>query len=349
MIATLLAALLLAAPAAAPAPRPAAAAKPAAATPAAAPKAQPAPAPVAPPPAAAAQAAPAPRRPAVPRLAVLDVVLTGRDAQGLDAAALTELLAGAVEDPETYRMTTARDLSAMLGLERMKQMAGCTEDTSCLAEIAGSLGVDFLVSASVGSLEGRLVVSGRLVDVKRAAVMGRSSETVAARADAGEALQRVGRRLRNGFRAGRGLAPVAEPAPAAPPPAAGPALAWGGWLGAAAAPGESTVGGEALLTLDAGAWEVAAGATIAGKPAARLAISRALGGRDLSFRLGVKGLAGSATGGSVVGGGPAAWLRWRLAGWLDADLVASAEYLTSPAESKLVPVVALGLHAHGGP
>lgn len=343
MIATLLAALLLAAPAPEPAPRPAPAPKalavkaPAAAAPAPSPVAAPSP--------------PAPRRPALPRLAVLDVVLTGRDTAGLDAAAFTELLAGALEDPESYRMTTARDLSAMLGLEKMKQMAGCTEDTSCLAEIAGSLGVDFLVSASVGSLEGRLVVSGRLVDVKRAAVMGRSSETVGSRGEAGEALQRVGRRLRNGFRATRGLAPVPEPAPA--PPAAVAAapgrVAWGAWLGAAAAPTESTAGGEALVTLGLGSWELAAGATIAEKPAARLAVSFPVAGRALSLRLGAKGLAGSAPGGSVVGGGPAVWLRWRLAGWLDADLVASAEYLTSPAESKLVPVVALGLHAHAGP
>lgn len=298
-----------------------------------------APAPAAPPPARPA-AAPA-RKPALAKLAVLDVVLTGRDTAGLDASALTELLAGALEDPEVFRMTTTRDLSAMLGFEKMKQMAGCTEDTSCLAEIAGSLGVDYLVSAAVGSLEGRLVVSGRLVDVKRSSVMGRSSETVLARGEVGDAVQRVGRRLRNGFRASRGLAPHQEAAPRS-------GLAWGAWAGVAAAPTESVVGGEALVTVDAGAWEVAAGVTLAEKPAGRLAVSVGLGAQALSVRLGVKGLVGSADGGLVVGGGPAAWLRWRVAAWLDADLVASAEYLSAPAESKLVPVVAVGLHAHAG-
>ncbi len=277
------------------------------------------------------------------RLAVLDVVLTGRDAAGLDASALTELFGGAVEDHEVFRTTTTRDLSAMLGLEKMKQMAGCTEDTSCLAEIAGSLGVEYLASASIGSLEGRLQVSGRLVDVKRAAVMSRSSETVSSRSEVAEALQRVGQRLRSAFRASRGLPPPGDQ------PAATSPLAWGGWLGATDAPTEQKVGGEALLTLDAGAWEFGAGVTIARRPAARLAVSRSLVGQALSLRLGVKAMAGPAAGGAIRGGGPAAWLRWRIAAWLDADLVGSAEYLKAPAGSKLVPVVGLGLHAHGAP
>lgn len=66
--------------------------------------------------------------------------------------------------------------------------------------------------------------------------------------------------------------------------AGGPGAAWGFWLGPAAAPGESVVGGEALVTLGRSGRELAVG-----------------------------------------------------------------EYLSSPSESKLVPVVALGLHAHGGP
>jgi hypothetical protein len=295
-------------------------------------------------PATSPPAAGAPARKLAPaRLAVLDVVLTGRDSAGLDAAALTELFGAAVEDAEVFRATTTRDLSAMLGLEKMKQMAGCTEDTSCLAEIAGSLGVEYLASASIGSLEGRLVVSGRLVDTRRAAVMSRSSETVASRAEVPEALQRVGHRLRNAFRASRGMAPSAAAT------AATSRLEWGAWLGGAAAPTEKTVGGEALLTLDAGAWEFGAGLTIASKPAARLAVSRALGGQALSFRLGLKAVAGSAQGGAVLGGGPAAWLRWRVAGWLDADLVGSAEYLKAPSGAKMVPVVGLGLHGHTPP
>jgi hypothetical protein len=294
---------------------------------------------------APATAAPA-KKPAAARLAVLDVVLTGRDSVGLDASALTELFGGAIEDQEVFRATTTRDLSAMLGLEKMKQMAGCTEDTSCLAEIAGSLGVEYLASASIGSLEGRLVVSGRLVDTKRAAVMTRSSETVASRAEVPEALLRVGHRLRNAFRSSRGLAPTAAATPADPAPSR---VEWGGWLGATSAPTEKVVGGEALLTLDAGPWEFGAGLTIASKPAARLVVSRALGGQSLSFRLGLKALAGSGQGGAVMGGGPAAWLRWRLTAWLDADLVGSAEYLKAPSGGKVVSVVGLGLHGHAAP
>jgi hypothetical protein len=288
----------------------------------------------------AAPAPAAPKKSGPVKLAVLDVVLTGRDATGLDVAAMTELFGAAVEDHELFSTTTTRDVSAMLGLEKMKQMSGCTDDASCLVEIAGSLGVELLASAAIGSLEGRLVISARLIEVKRASVVARTSETVTSRGEAAEALQRVGQKLRNAYRASRGLPPVVDAA----------ATAWslGLWLGGVGAPTEKVAGGEALVTLGAGRWEFGAGMTVAEKPAARLAISRAIAGQSISLRLGLKGLAGSVAGGTVLGGGPAAWLRWRATSWLDADLVGSAEYLSAPAGGKLVPVIGVGLHGHLG-
>src|SRR3990172_8953663 len=39
-------------------------------------------------------------------------------------------------------VTSPRELTALLGLERQRQLLGCEDDSSCLIEIAGAIGVD---------------------------------------------------------------------------------------------------------------------------------------------------------------------------------------------------------------
>lgn len=50
------------------------------------------------------------------------------------------------------RVITASEMSALLGLERQKQLVGCT-DTSCAVELANALGVDGLVVGSIGKFD----------------------------------------------------------------------------------------------------------------------------------------------------------------------------------------------------
>ena len=50
------------------------------------------------------------------------------------------------------KVLSARDLSAVMGLERQKQLLGCAE-SSCVAELAGALGTDGLLVGDVGKLE----------------------------------------------------------------------------------------------------------------------------------------------------------------------------------------------------
>lgn len=47
------------------------------------------------------------------------------------------------------RITTSRDIEQMLGLERQKALLGCNEATNCLAELAGALGVELLLTGSI--------------------------------------------------------------------------------------------------------------------------------------------------------------------------------------------------------
>ncbi len=79
-----------------------------------------------------------------------------------------------------FKVITSDAIRAMLALEKQKQMLGCTE-ASCLAEIGGALGVDYLVSGRVTALGGAggtqtFTLDLTLSSVKRAQREGSSIE-----------------------------------------------------------------------------------------------------------------------------------------------------------------------------
>lgn len=54
---------------------------------------------------------------------------------------------------EAVRVVTQRDIADVLGVERQKQLMGCSDDASnCMAELAGALGVDGLVTGQVAKI-----------------------------------------------------------------------------------------------------------------------------------------------------------------------------------------------------
>jgi len=65
------------------------------------------------------------------------------------------------------------DVQSLLGLERQRQLLGCSEDASCLADLGGALGVDYLLVGSVGRIGTLLRLDLKLVDGKKARVIGR--------------------------------------------------------------------------------------------------------------------------------------------------------------------------------
>ncbi|MBL9038490.1 MAG: hypothetical protein JNG84_08270 [Archangium sp.] len=148
--------------------------KPPAATPAPAP----APAPATPPPPVAEPAptppVPAPATPQKPSVAVLDVEVTVPN-EKLDAAAFSEMLVSAFDGTGLFRVTSAKDLATMLGLERQRQLMGCSEDSSCMAEFANALGTDLVLVATVGKVADNYLVTVRLIDGRRSRVAARGS------------------------------------------------------------------------------------------------------------------------------------------------------------------------------
>lgn len=80
---------------------------------------------------------------------------------------------------------TPGDLSAVLGLERQKQLLGCSQEASCLAELGGAMGVEALVSGCVVKGSGGYTATVRAVSTKDARPIAAYSE----RTPTDEALQ----------------------------------------------------------------------------------------------------------------------------------------------------------------
>ncbi|MFZ5446139.1 MAG: hypothetical protein ACOZQL_39495 [Myxococcota bacterium] len=80
-----------------------------------------------------------------------------------------------------------RDVQTVLGLERQRQLLSCnTDDSSCLAELVGALGVDGIIQGNVGQFGASLQLDLKVLAAGTATVLATSS----ARADSEEALLR---------------------------------------------------------------------------------------------------------------------------------------------------------------
>lgn len=59
---------------------------------------------------------------------------------------------------------TQSEIQSLLGFERQKQLLGCADDSnSCIAELAGALGVDALITGNVGRVGKRFVINIKIV------------------------------------------------------------------------------------------------------------------------------------------------------------------------------------------
>lgn len=66
------------------------------------------------------------------------------------AVSFEETLALRLSETGLVRVTTPRDVATILGVERQKQLLGCSpESTSCLAELAGALGAEGIVTGEI--------------------------------------------------------------------------------------------------------------------------------------------------------------------------------------------------------
>lgn len=76
-------------------------------------------------------------------------------------------------------VTTARQINALLGLERQRQLAGCSEsEGSCLAELASALGAQALLLGDLGRLGAHFQINVRVQRSSTNQTLATASRTV---------------------------------------------------------------------------------------------------------------------------------------------------------------------------
>ena len=272
---------------------------------------------------------------AAPAAAKIKIAVTEvKSVQGVAAGTATILSDIVVSEVarQGYDVISQSDISAMIGFEKQKKMLGCDE-TSCLAEIGGALGVDYLISGQVGQIGSRYRISLLVVDSRKARVTTRAAnfcdqnEDALARAAEATVAQlvasiRASQSTELGPPAAAGLAPAGKPAPTQAPPAPGASA------GAAAAPAGTAAASAGGRHMTTPTW-IAAGTSGALLLVGALSIAGANKRYDsLSAKQGTQGyydayqsdatsihnqavLGAVLVGAGVVAGGVAGWFYWR--------------------------------------
>lgn len=171
-----------------------------------------------------------------------------------EAAVLAQALVTEVRKLEALVAVGMAEIRAVLSQEYRRQMMGCKADEECLAEIAGALGVDELVSSD-------LVVAGDTSTFKVARIDMRTTKVK------GEAMRRL-RRSRSGEEVlgamGEMVAQVFADRPLRPGETRGVAKEVGRWLNPPPLPRWvfwATVGGAALATAGGTAYGLQSNST----------------------------------------------------------------------------------------
>lgn len=117
-----------------------------------------------------AAASPALAQDRVP-IAVMD--LQGRGVDEAAAGALTTEVGNTLAQLRVFQVITREDIKRMLQLEQTKQQCTGEADASCMAEIGGALGVDYLVYGDVSKIANVYSVNLVLLDITSAKATNR--------------------------------------------------------------------------------------------------------------------------------------------------------------------------------
>lgn len=115
----------------------------------------------------------------------LHLAVPGLTAVGMSdarAAFFTEHLASALARSGA-RVTTAKAVSEVIGLERQRQLMGCSE-SGCAMELANALGADAIISGEIAALSSSVQCNVKLLSSRNGEVL----ETLSVRAATDEAL-----------------------------------------------------------------------------------------------------------------------------------------------------------------
>ena len=114
---------------------------------------------------AAPASAPAPAKQLSLALPGLTVVRLNKG----EGALYSELLAQGLTKANV-RVITSRDIGAMLGWDRQKQLMACNE-TSCAAELVGAMGADGLIVGDIGKLGDEFALNVKILSSKDGSIL----------------------------------------------------------------------------------------------------------------------------------------------------------------------------------
>lgn len=99
----------------------------------------------------------------------------------------------------TIRAVAQKDIGQVLGLERQRQLLGCSDDknSSCLAELAGALGVDGIVTLSLTRSDPYFVATARVLRTRDGSQWASASERVAQEGELFDAMDKIARKFGN--------------------------------------------------------------------------------------------------------------------------------------------------------
>lgn len=103
-----------------------------------------------------------------PSVAVFTLQTAGSGVDEKTAQALTGAIVSELRKQGAFsRVVSSSELEALMGFERQKQLLDCNA-SSCMTEIAGSLGVDFLVVGSIAKLASSWLFNLKLINTQKA-------------------------------------------------------------------------------------------------------------------------------------------------------------------------------------
>jgi hypothetical protein len=112
------------------------------------------------------------------RLLVLDFTASeGVNADITDVASDTYI--STLKEIDRFDLATSSDVRMMIGAEQQRQLIGC-DDESCMAEIAGALGAEFLSRGRLSLLDEEIILTLELFDSGAASLENQLTEALPA-------------------------------------------------------------------------------------------------------------------------------------------------------------------------
>ncbi len=110
------------------------------------------------------------------RIAVLEIRPLATEAA--KAELISEIALTEAASMPGFDVIGKSDINSLIGFEKQKQVMGCSDDSACLAEVGGALGVDFIMVGSLGKIGNMYRIDLKLVETRKARVRGRYGASV---------------------------------------------------------------------------------------------------------------------------------------------------------------------------